>query len=300
VRVASLPEGEDPDTFVDKHGKAALEAQLDQAIDVFDRKVQILERGGWFADLHRRRQAIDRLLPTIRAAADPLTRDMYVARASEASGVDRTVLLREVEAGPRGARRARGGTASRPMAASQPAPEHQEEVRFGDRRGGDRRHLSERREGPTTRTRVAVASAERELVRAMLGTRTLIERIAEQRGPADFRDARYHEIFAALLESPDATVERLAEALSPDGVDALNHLLSEPDAIIDIDRTVAHSLARLEERDLREDNARITREMSIATGEEQTRLLEQKMENQRRLSAIDVARKSSVGPTRRA
>src|SRR5688500_6610576 len=59
VRVVTLPDGEDPDTFVDTHGRAALEKQLDAAVDVFDRKVQILERQGWFADLHRRRRAID-------------------------------------------------------------------------------------------------------------------------------------------------------------------------------------------------------------------------------------------------
>ena len=71
VRVVTLPDGEDPDTFVDTHGGAALETHIDGAVDVFDRKVQILERQGWFADLHKRRRAIDRLLPTIRATADP-------------------------------------------------------------------------------------------------------------------------------------------------------------------------------------------------------------------------------------
>ena len=84
VRVVTLPDGEDPDTFVDSHGRAALETHIDGAVDVFDRKVQILERQGWFADLHKRRRAIDRLLPTIRATADLVTRDMYIARASEA------------------------------------------------------------------------------------------------------------------------------------------------------------------------------------------------------------------------
>ncbi|HWJ21896.1 MAG TPA: DNA primase [Gemmatimonadaceae bacterium] len=100
VRVVSLPEGEDPDTFVDKYGRAKLEAQLDDAMDVFDRQVQILERKGWFAELHRRRRAIDKLLPTIRATVDPLTRDIYVARLSEVAGVAKELLLREAAALP--------------------------------------------------------------------------------------------------------------------------------------------------------------------------------------------------------
>ena len=61
--------------------RAALEAQLAASIDVFERKIQLLERGGWFADLRKKRQALDRLLPTLRATSDPLTRDMYLGHA---------------------------------------------------------------------------------------------------------------------------------------------------------------------------------------------------------------------------
>ncbi|HEU4585302.1 MAG TPA: DNA primase, partial [Gemmatimonadaceae bacterium] len=97
VQVVTLPEGEDPDSFVDKHGAAGLSAQLTQAIDVFERKVQLLERAGWFGDLRGKRRALDRLLPTVRAASDPITRDMYIMRAGEAAGVSREVLQREVD-----------------------------------------------------------------------------------------------------------------------------------------------------------------------------------------------------------
>jgi hypothetical protein len=51
---------------------------------------------------------VDKLLPTIRATRDPLTRDLYVSRLSEAAKIDKTLLLREVEARPsRAARRSR-------------------------------------------------------------------------------------------------------------------------------------------------------------------------------------------------
>ncbi|HKT09202.1 MAG TPA: DNA primase, partial [Gemmatimonadaceae bacterium] len=96
VQVVTLPDGEDPDSFVDRRGAAALAAALGDAIDVFERKVQLLERAGWFADLRRKRRALDRLLPTIRATQDPITRDMYLTRASEAAGVSRDVLEREL------------------------------------------------------------------------------------------------------------------------------------------------------------------------------------------------------------
>src|SRR4030095_15126497 len=87
VRVISLPEGEDPDTFVAQAGADGFERAADESVDVFERKIQILERGGWFADLRRKREALDKLLPTIRVTADRLTADMYVSRTSELAGV---------------------------------------------------------------------------------------------------------------------------------------------------------------------------------------------------------------------
>src|SRR4051812_34793923 len=106
VRVATLPPGEDPDTLVQKGGLAALEPVLHDAIDLFERKIQLLERAGWFEGFDRRRDAVDRLLPTIRAAADPITRELYLSLASQRSGVNKEVLedeLRQVS-GPGGAR----------------------------------------------------------------------------------------------------------------------------------------------------------------------------------------------------
>jgi len=96
VRVVTLPEGEDPDTFVKQHGATALAARLRDAIDVFERKIQLLERAGMFAELHKKRRALDRLLPTVRVTSDGIMRDLYLSRASEVSGVAREVLEREL------------------------------------------------------------------------------------------------------------------------------------------------------------------------------------------------------------
>src|SRR6266508_3228087 len=95
VSVATLPEGEDPDTLVQEKGLPALEQVLKDAVDVLERKIQILERKGFFGTLPGRRRALDRLLPTIRAAADPITRDLYLSRVAEVAGVRKDVLERE-------------------------------------------------------------------------------------------------------------------------------------------------------------------------------------------------------------
>jgi DNA primase len=86
VRVASLPPGEDPDTLVQKGGAAALEPYLRDAMDVLERKLLLLEQRGWFEDVAKRRDALDRILPTLRAASDPMIRDLYIGRVSEQVG----------------------------------------------------------------------------------------------------------------------------------------------------------------------------------------------------------------------
>jgi DNA primase len=256
VRVVTLPAGDDPDTFARKAGREGVEKSLAGSVDAFERKVQVLERGGWFGDLHRRRRAIDHMLPTIRAAADPVTRDLYLARASEVTGVDRQVLLGEAnearEDGPRsGVRR--------------PAPS------------------PPRREGPPRRAVPAPArtapgeSAERDLVRVMLTVPAQVERVAERIGPGEFRDARYREIFEGLMRhhSADGPAAVAAELTSPAAA-AYEALLAEPGAIVDVDRTISDCLASLETRSLEERSAEIQRLLVAATGSEKDRLLVEK------------------------
>lgn len=107
VRVVTLPEGEDPDSYVRDHGRAGLERAIRESLDVFERQLQLLERRGWFADLSRARRAIDKLMPTLRATADGMTRALYVSRLAAVAGVDAATLEREL-AQPESPRRATG------------------------------------------------------------------------------------------------------------------------------------------------------------------------------------------------
>lgn len=312
VRVVTLPDGEDPDSFVRAGGRDRLEHEVSRALDVFERKVQLLERGGWFADLTRRRAAIDRLLPTIRATADPVLRDMYVGRASEASGVDRVVLTREV-AGRGGARDgASGGEGEggerrdgpspgapptsrvrRPVDASAGRP-----GRGSDRRGEERGEGGESGRRPLARRAGTVRaapghSAERYLIQAMLRSPAVVERVLERLGADDFRETLHHEIFLALRETGSAEdVEVLAGTLSDGAVALLDLLVADPDGILDLNRTVDDSVARLEARRLEERNEEIDRQMTVASSAEQDALMREKRENTRQLHELRALRES--------
>jgi DNA primase len=279
VRVVTLPDGEDPDTFVDAHGRAALEAHIDAAADVFDRKVQILERQGWFADLHKRRRAIDRLLPTIRATADLVTRDMYIARASEASGVDRSVLAREA-----------GGVTSRPLQASQPraspppSEEEQQRMRMGDRRVGERRGTA------ADRTAKSGPSVERYLLRVILAHPAYLEMAAEANvGPDTFADGRYREIFETLTKiGADASPEMVVNELTPEAAVAYDQMLGEPpESLVDLEATYRDTVAALRIRELKQKNNELQRLMATARSEEEKNLLlAEKNANVRKAAAL--------------
>ena len=274
VQVITLPEGEDPDTFVQSRGADALRAQLADAADVFERKVQLLERAGWFGDLRKKRRAIDRLLPTIGATSDPLTRDLYVNRLSEVAGITRDLILRELAAAPR-----------RTEFAPRPAPEPPVE---GPTQSDAERAESERRAIADRRATGAGIGAERELVRVMLQRRQLIESLAERLSPKSFRDPVYRAIYSALLEcGPDATAEELAAKLDARAVTEMQTLLEEsPESMINPQRSIDDSLAHLRMRKLKQKSRRIQRELEIASGDDKTRLLMEKREIAKEIQAL--------------
>lgn len=311
VRVVTLPDGDDPDTFVQQRGGEALERELRDGIDVFERKVQLLERGGWFADLTKRRTAVDRLLPTIRVTRDPVMKEIYLARASQASQVPRDVLLREAEAGgarASGVRHATGGPRA-PGGRGAPDREAYREREGAPPGAPDGGWGSGPDEPPprggaagmrfdhpaarprATRVPVVAVMAEQYLVTAMLRSSATLERILERVGTESFREPRLREIFEALRDIGTAEqVDRVAERLSPPAVALLDELLGEPDAILDVERTVDDSLARLEERRLQERNREIDRQMVLASDEEKTALMLEKKENARQIQELAALR----------
>jgi DNA primase len=277
VRVVSLPAGEDPDTFLAKQGAERFERHLGEALDLFERQLQIVERQGWFANLSRKRRAVDRLIPTIRAAADPLTRDLYLGRLAERTGIDRATLQREVDdvattkrsgtQNPSSAEPA--STARRESSAHGDAGDPQERAapgRFAERvgtwqRSGKRKGVrwvgrggrSERsdefelvdRQPPrpgVERTR----DSERTLVLAMLHLEGYIESIAEKVEVESFRDPVYAELFAALSARGDSgDVAGLADDLSPPAVAEMERLLACTGELTAPKQMVADSVAKL-------------------------------------------------------
>lgn len=276
VHVVTFPEGDDPDTFVAKHGKEKLEAQLAGAIDVFERKIQILQRGGWFSDLRRKRVALDRMLPTIRATSDEITRGLYVSRAAEAVGVSEDVLRRELTQ----VRRERPGMHRDEPPVGAPEPR----VRTAERRSD---------------LGAEGVSAERELVRLLMHRRQHVEAVAESCGTESFRDARLAEIFNALVASPDESLETIAAELTDDSVALLNDLSMNGGGLDDPNRIMRDCIAVLKRRDLGEEIEAIDRELPLAEESEKDKLVRRKQLLAAEIKALGGRRWPSFGRTRK-
>jgi DNA primase len=169
--IVTLPPGEDPDTLIRSEGPEALQGHLDDAVDVLDRKLQILDEKDYFSSIERTREAVDRLLPTIRAAADPALRDIYVDRVAARTGVRRETIEAEIE-------RDRHREARERPAPAAPA-------------------------APTARPSVPKLGAERQLLKMMVRGVEWVERAGELISPEDFEDPNHRAIFQALLDDPE-------------------------------------------------------------------------------------------------
>lgn len=312
VRVVTLPDGEDPDTFARTHGRAGIAPLVENAMDVFDRKVQLLQRAGWFNDLQHKRRALDRLLPTIRAASDPITRDLYLARAAEAAGIAREVLLAELHAVRRGSRTSgaasparggadggRGGGVGRGGASG------------GRRAPGDGDFDGRDADAPPPgddsapfvpsgpyRSRVEQGNAEQTLLRVLLtqpihqdlvveelGKLEAEESPAEGAGEAEafeeshgvLRDPVYAAIYGAVLRhGADSDPELFTSELDHLEIHVYETLRGEADAVVDAPRSIADALRQLRDRSLAARIAELDSILPLADAEQKDAILARK------------------------
>lgn len=289
VRVVSLPEGEDPDTYVAKYGPDGFERAANASVDVFDRKIQILERGGWFADLRRKREALDKLLPTIRITTDPITRDLYVARTTELAGVSREMLERELAAAPRMRRHpAQPATPSHTPSDEAPSPR-------GDPRGA----LPARRADRRLNHGVIGVRAERELVRILLHHRRYVEPAAERIGAETFADPIYRILFMELTTRDlDVPLDELAEGFDEETTEVLQELLNENGGLDRAEEMVNGSINALLSRDISNRLRDIDRLLPLADSDEKDELIREKSRLALEIKALGRPRWKSFNSSR--
>jgi DNA primase len=257
--VVTLQPGEDPDSIVRRGGADALAPQLDRALDVLERKLQMLDERGFFDDIEGVRRALDRLLPTLRATVDPALRDIYTARVAERTGVRRETLERELD------------RASMPHGASGEArPVRRSSAGQG---AGDMQRPAPRQDW----------AAERLLLMVLLTDQSRGGEARRLVAPEDLRDARHREIYQALLEQADAGELRLSTAAAALAAE----LRGRSTEIVDADGSFESAVADIQLEGLSVREKYLDDQLRRAPPELQTALVMEKMELKREVSRLN-------------
>jgi DNA primase len=215
--VVTLPPGEDPDTVVQKEGPEGIRDYLSQAVDVLDRKLQILEERDYFSSIERTRGAVDRLLPTLRAAKDPALRDIYVAKVAERTGVRRETL--ETELSKRGV-----GYQARPKPGARPVSP------------------------PRGLGRPVSMGAERKLLLLLSQFRDYVDLAAERLGAEEFSHPSFRAVFQALVDDPELT--HPPADMDPSVAAEFEGLLASEERISEASRVFEDSIGQIKEGQL--------------------------------------------------
>ncbi|HEY6191463.1 MAG TPA: DNA primase [Bacteroidota bacterium] len=97
VRVAVLPEGEDPDSFVRKQGADAFRELAGESISFIDFIGRMAEREGKLASPEGHAQTVRSIVETISRMPDELKRNFYVKHVAEKYKLYESSLYRELE-----------------------------------------------------------------------------------------------------------------------------------------------------------------------------------------------------------
>ncbi len=254
--VVSLPSGEDPDSLIRRDGSGAIRQLLDDAVDLLERKLQILRREGYLDRVEGRRRAVDGLLSTLRAVSDPALRDIYVDRAVEGLGIRRETLVDEI------ARLESSRPRRRPPAVGTGPP----------------------RRGPFPASRT-----EHDLL-LLLVRDPALARQAVRVGlePGHMSDPRGRELFEILSAAADEGIDSPDWTSASAAAGGLARALRESDRELhDAARVFDAVVRRLLYRPHRERIKEIGRAIVLAEPEQQRRLLGEKEELARELRAAD-------------
>jgi DNA primase len=90
--VATLPEGEDPDSFVRSRGEEALATVIGEAAPLADHLISVARRRAG-DEIPSRVRALQEIVPVLRSIQNPVSRALYVEQAADLFGVQRQMVV---------------------------------------------------------------------------------------------------------------------------------------------------------------------------------------------------------------
>ena len=185
VRIAELPAGEDPDSFVKKHGGKEFQKLVEGAVTFLDFKAKSFQEQGLLETPDGQTRAVRSIVETIARMRDELKRNFYIKNVAEKYGIYETVLFRELEKLiGKGGMRPQGGQ-RRPSPAMSPSDVQRQEE--------------------TTPAIVPLPAVERDLIKLMLERgNDMVGFVFSNVGPEMFTHPRGQEAIQRILATAES------------------------------------------------------------------------------------------------
>ena len=275
--VVTLPGGHDPDSFLSEHGDDAMADLIRDALDVLEQKLRLLTEKGYLSDAGKRRQGLDRLLGTLRSAADPALRDLYIDRVAEVLGIRRQVVIEEV--------------AKQRLATVAGGPGRSQGPGGGDSPGSGASKHGGRPSAAETQSVRAEEIAERDVLALMVSSPGLVRRAArEGLEPGHFAGPAARSVFEELLRAADEGDEPDFADLAPEAHEVVQSVQEAELDLNNAEAAFADSVSTLRSAPARRRIAELERALTLASGDEARALLV-------RLSEARAAMRGSARPS---
>ena len=190
VNVVSLPDNDDPDTFLKKNGYEAFSSCLRKSEKFMDFVLGQVVKGGLATSIDDKVEKAGEMLGYIARLPSGIERDHYLKRTAEALDLDEGVLRQEL---PRQGK----------------VPTH---------------HATEQQAPATTRGRKP--KAEEILIHLMLKDETIARSLQQRIKPQDFTDPLYRRAVEKIFEVLGSQGTVTVSALRAEGDEELNHIIS--------------------------------------------------------------------------
>lgn len=215
VRVARLPEGEDPDSFIAKEGKQSFVRLVEAAIPLIEYQLEDALQGLHLGSVEGRIEAVQRLLPILSRIESVVAREEYVAWAARRVGVSAEAIAEELERFARGQRS--GAVQNKSLRSVSRSRHNLSRSRYTNTEfvtGGSLPHEEVQGDGRRDDDR-PLRTMEAVLLAIVLQHPQRREQLRQSLGESPFVDDRYNRAFAWLLEQGDQAVGSDGEGALP-------------------------------------------------------------------------------------
>jgi DNA primase len=250
VRVVTLPDGEDPDSFLRQHTGEEFLRHVDEAVSFVD---YLLTRAARFADLRsptKQADCVDRLVPLLRKIENQVERWRYAVPVAERLGIPPDVLKQAI-----GLSQTSPGRTPHQLLASLRPQLHATSI-----------------------------PSEYVLLQTIYNDLRLLERVQRQINPEDFYDADYRAIYTTFLRLASqgeiaVSPHIIDEMTNPKQQELLSKMAMAPvlSSQAEIAKALAECLAKMRERHLKTERQRIREQLkTVGDGTiEQQQLLQE-------------------------